>query len=106
MQIPVIVYKDEDGVLIAESPVLPWFHTYWKDEKELFENLKELAELYKELIENGEIPVNNYEYVMNYLLNVNIDSNVTNNIGKRATKKWTLRKILRDLDLQFKDLKK
>jgi len=57
MKIPVIIYKDEDGILIAESPVLPGFHTYWKDEYELFKNLKEVTELYKELIENGEINI-------------------------------------------------
>ena len=63
MKVALNIYKDENGVLIAESPFLQWFHTYWKNEKELSENLKELAYLYKEMLENEEIDIPKMNYI-------------------------------------------
>ena len=84
MKIPVIIWKDEDWNLIAESPVLPWFHTWWKNEEELFKNLKEVRELYKELIQNGEIQVKWQDYLMSYFVDLKIEDG-TNNFGQKTT---------------------
>jgi predicted RNase H-like HicB family nuclease len=54
MNIPVIIYQDEDWVYIAESPVVEWFHTFWRTKEELFKNIEEVASLYKEMIKNKE----------------------------------------------------
>ena len=55
MNIPIIIYQDEDWVYIAESPILEGFHTYGKTKEELFKNIDEVVSLYKEMIENKEI---------------------------------------------------
>jgi len=74
MNIPIIIYQDEDWVYIAESPVLQWFHTYWKTKGELFKNIDEVISLYKEMIENNEIELENKKFLMNYFIDLNIDN--------------------------------
>ena len=54
MQFPVIVYRDEDGVYIAECPLLPGFHTYGKTRSALDKNVDEVTALYAEMIQAGE----------------------------------------------------
>ena len=78
MNIPINIYKDIQGNFIAESNLLPWFHTYGKDQNELQKNLQELLVLYKELLENGEI-----ELPTQTLVNVtfsNLEVNTKNNV--------------------------
>ncbi len=74
MNIPITIYQDEDGIYIAESPVLQWFHTYWKTKEELFKNIDEVISLYKEMIENKEIEVWNKRFLMNYFIDLNINN--------------------------------
>ncbi len=74
MNIPITIYQDEDGIYIAESPVLQWFHTYWKTKEELFKNIDEVLSLYKEMIENKEIEVWNKRFLMNYFIDLNINN--------------------------------
>ncbi len=75
MKIPIIIYKDKDGVWIARSPFLPWFHTYWYNKEELFKNIEELKDLYEEMIKNWEIIVDeNIDFVMDYYLDFNLSN--------------------------------
>ena len=63
MQLPITIYKDENGMLIAECSLLPGFHTYGKDHNELETNLQELEKLYEEMIENNEISLPHQQFV-------------------------------------------
>jgi len=69
MNIPIIIYKDEDWVYIAESPLLEWFHTFWKTKEELFKNIDEVIELYKDLIKTGQVKVDK-TFLMNYFIDL------------------------------------
>jgi len=79
MNIPITIYQDEDGIYIAESPVLQWFHTFWRTKEELFKNIDEVVSLYKDMIENKEIEVWNKKFLMNYFIDLNIDNVRTSN---------------------------
>jgi predicted RNase H-like HicB family nuclease len=74
MNIPVIVYQDEDGVYIAESPILEWFHTFGRTKEELFKNIEELTLLYKDMLKNKEINLSNKKFLMNYFIDLNFDN--------------------------------
>ena len=71
MNIPIIIYQDEDWVYIAESPVVEWFHTFWRTKEELFKNIYEVASLYKEMIKNNEFSLWNRKFLMSYFIDLN-----------------------------------
>ena len=71
MNIPIIIYQDEDWVYIAESPVVEWFHTFWRTKEELFKNIDEVASLYKEMIKNNEFSLWNRKFLMSYFIDLN-----------------------------------
>ncbi len=75
MNIPINIYKDNKWNYIAESNILPWFHTYWKNQIELEKNLTELLALYKELIENWEVEIPNYTLVNVSFSNLEFNKN-------------------------------
>lgn len=57
MQIPLIIYQDENGVYIAMSPTVQWFHTYGDTYEELQKNIGEITTLYQEMVQNKEIDI-------------------------------------------------
>ena len=79
MNIPIIIYQDEDWVYIAESPVVEWFHTFWRTKEELFKNIEEVASLYKEMIKNKEFRLWNRKFLMNYFIDLNEEDVRTSN---------------------------
>ena len=79
MNIPVIIYQDEDWVYIAESPVVEWFHTFGRTKEELFKNIEEVASLYKEMIKNKEFRLWNRRFLMNYFIDLNEENVRTSN---------------------------
>jgi len=77
MNIPIIIYQDENWVYIAESPVLEGFHTYWENKEELFKNIDEVVQLYKDMIKNKEVEISSKKFLMNYFIDldwVNVNS--------------------------------
>lgn len=49
-QVPIVIYQDEDGVYMAECPLIQWFHTYGHNLEELYARIHEVQELYDDEI--------------------------------------------------------
>ncbi len=60
---PIITYKDEDWIFIAECPTLPWFHTYGYTIEELNKNIDEALELYIETIKDQKIKEHKLDFI-------------------------------------------
>ncbi|WP_457558227.1 type II toxin-antitoxin system HicB family antitoxin [Candidatus Harpocratesius sp.] len=56
MQLPIVIYQDEDGVFIGEIPTLKGVHSYGHNLLELRKNLTEAIELYFEEEKDEFIP--------------------------------------------------
>jgi predicted RNase H-like HicB family nuclease len=70
-QLPIITYQDEDGIFIAECPLIQGFHTHGKNIQELYNNIEEVKELFKEEIQTLQNK-KNYNYLSVSLLPVTL----------------------------------
>lgn len=69
--LPIMIYKDINWCYIAECPLLQWFHTYWKTYEELEYNIKEVIELYQQMIDHNEIQIDWLEDQLNNMIWIN-----------------------------------
>ncbi|MBI4655390.1 MAG: type II toxin-antitoxin system HicB family antitoxin [Elusimicrobia bacterium] len=60
---PVLIEKDEDGVLIAKVPDLPGCHTQAKTMPELIKRIQEAIKLYLEVKKAEHETISSYEFI-------------------------------------------
>lgn len=74
-QLPIITYQDEDGMFIAECPLIQGFHTYGKTLQDVSTHIEEVKELFKNEISALENK-NKYNYLSVSFLPITLANNV------------------------------